>query len=48
MDIFKILKVDEFYNEDETIEIAKGQYEYVETIKSGINKIKRQVKWHRK
>ncbi len=48
MNIFQILNVDEFYNEDETIEIAKGKYEYVDSWSKFINKLKRQTRWLKK
>lgn len=48
MDIFQILKVDEFYKEDPTIEIAKGLYEYPNTWEKFKNKVKRRYKWLKK
>ena len=39
--IIKILNLDNFYGEDETIEIAKGKYKLAETLKEGIKQIKR-------
>ena len=41
MDILKLLSLDEFYGESETIEIAKGKYEYPNTKEKFINKFKR-------
>lgn len=38
----KILQSDNFYNLSEAVEIAKGKYEKIYTIKEAINKIKRQ------
>lgn len=39
--IIELLQSNDFYNVSETVEIAKGKYEKVETIKDGVNKIKR-------
>ena len=43
--IIALLKVDEFYNESEAIEIAKGKYELPTTFKKGYKKIKRAIKY---
>ena len=48
MNIFQILKVDEFYGEDPTIEIAKGLYEIPSTWGKFKNKIKRRYRWLKK
>ena len=48
MNIFQILSADEFYNESELIEIAKGKYELADTLKKGINKIKRDIRWQKR
>ncbi len=45
MNIFEILNVDDFYGESEVIEIAKGKYQRVTSIKQAINKIKRKIQW---
>jgi hypothetical protein len=39
--IIKLLNLDNFYGEGETIEIAKGKYKLPETIREGIKQIKR-------
>jgi len=39
--IIKILNLDNFYGSGETIEIAKGKYKLPETLKEGIQQIKR-------
>ena len=41
MILIKLLNLDNFYDEDETIEIAKGKYKLAETVKDGIKQIKR-------
>ena len=48
MNIFQILQADDFYNESELIEIAKGKYEHASTIRKGINKLKRALKWKKR
>ena len=40
-DILHILQLDDFYNEDPTIEIAKGKHKLAETLKEGFQQIKR-------
>jgi hypothetical protein len=39
--LIKLLNLDNFYGQDETIEIAKGKYKLAETLKEGIKQIKR-------
>ena len=41
MRILKLLNADNFYGQDETIEIAKGKNKLPETLKEGYNQIKR-------
>ena len=41
MTLIKLLNLDDFYGQDETIEIAKGKYKLAETLKEGIKQIKR-------
>jgi len=41
--ILDILRADNFYNESETIEIAKGKNKMPETLKEGFKQLKR--KW---
>ena len=48
MNIFQILNADEFYNESELIEIAKGKYQTIDTIKKLTNKLKRSYKWQKR
>ena len=43
--ILKLLRSDNFYNQSELIEIAKGRYELPMTFKGTVKNIKRQVKW---
>ena len=43
--IIKLLKSDNFYNQSELIEVAKGRYYLPTTWKGTIKNIKRQVKW---
>ena len=45
MNIFQILSADEFYKESETIEIAKGKYQYPDTWKKLKNNFKRRYRW---
>jgi hypothetical protein len=45
MRILKLLNVDDFYGQDETIEIAKGKNKLPETLKEGYNQIKRNRRW---
>jgi len=48
MNIFQILKADDFYGEDHTIEIAKGLHEVPDTWKKFKSKIKRRYRWLKK
>jgi len=48
MILLKLLNISEFYNESETIEIAKGKNKLPETWKEGFEQIKRAAKWQRK
>ena len=41
----KLLSLDNWYNVSENVEIAKGKYELADTLKKGINKVKRNYKW---
>jgi Uri superfamily endonuclease len=41
----QLLTLDKWYNVSTNIEIAKGRYEYVDSVKKGINRIKRETKW---
>ena len=41
----KLLNVDEFYGESESIEIAKGKNKLPETLKEGFKQIKRNRRW---
>jgi hypothetical protein len=41
MILIKLLNLDDFYRQDETIEIAKGKYKLAETVQEGIKQIKR-------
>ena len=45
MSLFDILKLDNFYGEDEVIEIAKGKYQYIDNVDKIINKVKREYRW---
>lgn len=44
----KLLALDEWYGVSESVEIAKGKYECVSTVKQAINKTKRLHKWLKK
>jgi hypothetical protein len=48
MILVKLLNIDNFYNEGEFIEIAKGKNKLPETWKEGFEQIKRATKWGRK
>ncbi len=48
MIIFKLLNIDEFYGLSKNIEIAKGKYKLPETLKQGINQLKREILWRTK
>jgi len=45
MIVIKLLNIDHFYGINETIEIAKGKNKLPETIKEGLEQIKRKTKW---
>ena len=45
MIVLKLLAFDDFYGQGEFIEIAKGKNKLPETIKEGIEQIKRNNKW---
>jgi|TARA_B100000768_G_C11030314_1_gene269811 hypothetical protein len=45
MRILKLLNVDNFYGQDESIEIAKGKNKLPETFKEGFKQIKRHTRW---
>jgi len=40
-DILELLTIDDFYNVSEQVDIAKGKYELVDTIKEGYEQGKR-------
>lgn len=42
MILIKLLNLDDFYGEDEAIEVAKGKYKLAQTVKEGIKQIKRE------
>ena len=44
----QLLTLDRYYGVSDSIEIAKGRYELTNTVKKGINKIKRNYKWQQK
>ena len=46
--ILELLRLDEFYGEGKTIEIAKGKHKLPETIKEGMHQLKRQIEWLKK
>lgn len=46
--ILEMLRLDNFYNEDETIEIAKGKNKLPESLKEGFKQFKRELKCRRK
>tara|TARA_R110000744_G_C19288294_1_gene554387 strand:- start:1019 stop:1168 length:150 start_codon:yes stop_codon:yes gene_type:complete len=41
----QLLTLDKWYNVSENVEIAKGKYELADTIKKGVNKVKRNYRW---
>jgi len=43
--IIELLKIDNFYNKSELIEMAKGKYKAPETIKEAYKNAKRRIKW---
>lgn len=46
--MFELLRLDNFYNESEFIEIAKGKNKLPINLKEGLKKIKRDIKWQKK
>lgn len=44
----QLLALDKWYGVSENVEIAKGKYEYADTLKKGINKVKRDIQWQTK
>ena len=44
----KLLALDNWYGVSENIEIAKGKYQLTDTLKKGINKIKRSYQWQKR
>lgn len=44
----QLLTLGDYYSASDRIEIAKGKYELTDTVKKGINKIKRNYKWLQK
>mgnify|MGYP003638790243 CR=1 FL=1 len=44
----QLLTIGRYYGASERIEIAKGKYELADTVKKGINKVKRNYKWQQK
>lgn len=43
--VIALLQIDEFYNQGELIEFAKGQYKLEETLKGVRKQAKRKSKW---
>jgi len=48
MILIKLLNLDDFHAEDDTIEIAKGKNELPTTLKKGLKQIKRINQWQKK
>lgn len=46
--ILEILRLDHFYNESESIEIAKGKNELPTTFKKGFKQLKRELQWQKR
>lgn len=46
--ILQLLQIDDFYGEDESIEIAKGKNEYPNSIKHAYKQFKRERKWQKR
>ena len=44
----QLLALNEWHGISHNVEIAKGKYEYADTLKKGINKIKRDIQWQKK
>jgi hypothetical protein len=44
-EILEMLKIDDHFNQSESIEIAKGKYEIPKTVKQALIKSKRRLKW---
>lgn len=48
MNIFELLRQNDYYGVSETVEIAKGKNKAPETFKESFNQIKRRIQWLRK
>jgi hypothetical protein len=46
--ILEMLRFDDFYAQSETIEIAKGKYNLVSSVKDKYKQVKRELKWLKK
>ena len=46
-EILNLLMIDNHYGQSETIEIAKGKYEFHNSWRKVFNQIKRIIKWQR-
>ena len=46
-EILNLLMLDSHYGQSETIEIAKGKYEFPNSWAKGFNQIKRIIKWQK-
>ena len=46
--MLELLRLDNFYNESEFIEIAKGKYKLPENLKEGFKKLKREIAWQKR
>jgi hypothetical protein len=46
-EVINLLMTQEYYNQSELIEIAKGKYEIPTTLKKGIKQIKRISRWRK-
>jgi hypothetical protein len=46
--MLELLRLDNFYNESEFIEIAKGKNKLPETLSEGFKQLKRQVRWQKR
>lgn len=44
--VLALLKIDDFYNESELIDIAKGKYQLPRSYKGFKNTVKRRLKYH--
>ena len=46
--MLELLRLDNFYNESEFIEIAKGKNELPTTFKKGFKQLKRELQWQKR